>query len=99
MARMVSSSGFSRRSMPRISAPMCLLRGTTSNLVLVMTVMVLPSGGCLAAVQQRPGPLFGRDRNPMRGLAVLDLAARQRREDLLDQAARRFGAQLDRDAL
>src|SRR6266550_4405665 len=39
MARMVSSSGFSRRSRPRISAPICLVRGTTSNRVRVSTVM------------------------------------------------------------
>src|SRR5262249_25981717 len=42
MARTVSSSGFSRRSRPRISAPICLLSGTTSSLVRVMTVMAVP---------------------------------------------------------
>src|SRR5215472_15560748 len=42
MARMVSSSGISRRSSPRISAPICWLSGTTSSLVRVMSVMAVP---------------------------------------------------------
>src|SRR5262249_25969622 len=43
-------------------------------------------------------PLLGRDRRGVRA-AVFDLAARQRRENFLDQTARRFRAQLDGDAL
>src|SRR5215510_10007964 len=39
MARTVASSGRSRRSMPRISAPMCLESGTTSSLVFVVASM------------------------------------------------------------
>src|SRR6266851_8993781 len=99
MARTVSSSGFSRRSSPRISAPICLVRGTTSNLVLVLTVMELAPGGCFpsGAVERRP--LFRRDPCGLRRPAVLDLAARQRREDFIDQPTRRFRAQLDGDAL
>src|SRR5712691_11055092 len=100
MARTVSSSGFSRRSSPRISAPICLVRGTTSNLVLVMTVIVLAPGlRDLPAALSNAGPLLGGDRRGARRPAVLDLAARQCREDFLDQLARWFRAQLDRDAL
>src|ERR1700720_413820 len=99
MARTVSSSGFSRRSSPRISAPICLVRGTTSNLVLVMTVMVLAPGGCFPNDAVERGPLFRRARRGVPRPAVLDLAARQRREDFVDQPARRFRAQLDGDAL
>src|SRR6516162_6433834 len=96
MARTVSSSGFSRRSRPRISAPICLLSGTTSNLVRVMTVMaVLPRLRGASSLSLR------RDRRRLvvSHLAVLDFAAGQGGEDLRNQLARGRRAQFHRDAL
>src|SRR6516164_4348833 len=96
MARTVSSSGFSRRSRPRISAPICLLSGTTSNLVRVMTVMaVLPrlqGASSLSLRRDRRRRVVGR-------LAMLDFAAGQSGEDLRNQLARGRRAQFHRDAL
>src|SRR5262245_15119119 len=98
MARTVSSSGFSRRSSPRISAPICWLSGTTSSLVRVITVMAGSSAiiRCLA-----PSFSFRRDRRRgvVRRLAVLDFAGGQGGEDLRNQLARGRRAQFDRDAL
>src|SRR5262249_42582078 len=84
--------------MPRISAPMCRVSGTTSNLVLVMTVMAFPQPFYEEATGRS---LFGRDRclRVAMGLAVLDLAGRQGGEDLFDQRARRFRTEFDRDPL
>ena len=87
----VSASGFLRRSMPRISAPICVLSGTTSSFVLVMTFMGLPPGNQVCVI-----PPYRRVR---RRPAMLDLAARERGEDLLDQLARGLRAELHRDTL
>src|SRR5882757_3242879 len=96
MARMVTSSGRSRRSRPRISAPICLVSGTTSNLVLVIVVIVF-SSIFLVSEGQPHGSLLGGSclrLGMMRRLAVLDFAGGKRGQDLLDQRARRFGVQL-----
>src|ERR1700739_1034191 len=93
--------------MPRISAPICLVNGTTSNLVLLPTAtsMALLSVCSASAVNARTPlfvltrGLFGGDRNGGRGGAMPHIAARQRRQDALDQGARRLGAQLDGDAV
>src|SRR5437667_9935736 len=59
MARIVSSSGLSRRSRPRISAPICVLRGTTSNFVAVIAGMAAPSFARRSVVKQRAGRSVG----------------------------------------
>src|SRR5215813_12875500 len=97
MARTVSSSGFSRRSSPRISAPICLLSGTTSNLVRVMTVILVPPR--FSGPRAEPSFRRCRRRGEVRRLAVLGLAAGQGGEDLRNQLARGRCAQFHRDAL
>src|SRR6516164_7888568 len=83
MAATVCSSGLSRRSMPRISAPMCCVSGTTSSRVLVATVMTPSSHRfCLPP-----------------GLAVLYFTARQGCKNFFHQLARCICAELDRHAL
>jgi hypothetical protein len=47
MARTVSLSGFSRRSMPRISAPIFLVSGTTSNGAFMAIESRLATGVCV----------------------------------------------------
>src|SRR5437588_9964617 len=60
MARIVSSSGLSRRSRLRISAPICVLRGTTSNFVAVIAGMAAPpSFARRSVVKQRAGRSVG----------------------------------------
>src|SRR6266487_3291089 len=98
MARTVSSSGFSRRSRPRISAPICLLSGTTSNLVRVMTVMAVLPRSSWASNRARHSAATGARRVAGR-LAVLDFAAGQGGEDLRNQLARGRRAQFHCDAL
>src|SRR5436190_19007769 len=96
MARMVSSSGFSRRSRPWISAPMCLLRGMTSKRVRVSTLMApLPARSAVT----RRALLFGRLHRVVRRLAVLDFAVGQRGENLRYQLARGGRAQFHRHAI
>src|SRR6516162_1743700 len=97
MARTVSSSGFSRRSSPRISAPICWLSGTTSNLVRVTTVMVVAPR--LSGPRAESSLRRDRRRGVVRRLAVLNLAAGQGGEDLRNQLARGGRAQFHRDAL
>src|SRR5258708_6553784 len=97
MARVVSSSGFSRRSSPRISAPICWVSGTTSNLVRVITAMAFLRGDRASRAEL----LFRRDWRPRLAsrLAVLDFAAGQGGEDLCHQLARGVRTQFHRDAL
>src|SRR5262249_57769899 len=95
MAAMVSSSGISRRSSPRISAPICWLSGTTSSLVRVMSVMAVPP-----QLRLEPTLSFGGDRRRVASrLAVLDFATGQGGENLRNQLARGRRAQFHRDAL
>src|SRR5262247_3290808 len=95
MARMVSSSGISRRSSPRISAPICWLSGTTSSLVRVMSVMAVSP-----QLRLEPTLSLGGDRRRVASrLAVLDFATGQGGENLRNQLARGRRAQFHRDAL
>src|SRR5262249_11613864 len=96
MARMLSSSGFSRRSRPWISAPMCLLRGTTSKRVRVSTLMAPPPARPAVGA---PSFLFRRLAGVVPGLAVLDFAVGERGENLRDQLARGGCAQFHRHAI
>src|SRR5262245_29418095 len=108
MARTVSSSGRSRRSSPRISAPICSVSGTTSNRVRVKVAMVSSAAGAtspallflLSSARRRVVSLrrHGRGR-VVSGLAVLDFAALQGGEDLRNELARGLGAQFHRHAL
>src|ERR687887_591612 len=95
MARMVSSLGFSRRSRPRISAPIYLLSGTTSNRVRVSTVMGASRGlRCHAGSSS-----FGSGRGRVVRFAMLDFAAGQGGKNFCHQLARGGGAQFHRDAI
>src|SRR4029077_20298677 len=108
MARMISSSGFSRRSRPRISAPMCLPRGTTWKRVRVSTPMApaparlaVASPACYSAGSTAgcAAWLLGRLPGVVPRLAVFDFAVGQRGEDLRDQLARGGRAQFHRHAI
>src|SRR5712692_9523541 len=62
---MVSSSGLSCRSSPRISAPICLVSGTTSSRAFVIAIIGV-SPACRSSVRFS----FNRDRAACDDLAV-----------------------------
>src|SRR6516225_5552444 len=95
MARSVSSSGLSRRSKPRISAPICRVSGTTSIRLLAMTSMTHSFAGAVVGVSLGRESLAGNMAIGlgMRELGMLDLAARQGGKDFLHQETCRLRAQ------
>src|SRR5215831_5808114 len=66
MSRMVAASSVSRRSIPRISAPMCFVSGTTLRLVLV-PASIASSLACCGYPPDRASPpaSFARSGSPI----------------------------------